>query len=490
VTDASPNPLPARVEVAIIGAGPGGLYAGIALRKAGVADFVLLEKAADVGGTWWHNRYPGAECDVQSHLYSYTFEPKLDWSRPYAGQAEILEYIRHVADKYEMRPHCRFGTEIIKATWDEASAEWRLETRNGETIRASVVISAMGMFNDIVIPDIPGLQSFQGTTFHTARWPDNYDLSGQRVAIIGSAASAVQTIPEIAPAVAQLDLYQRTPQWVLPKEDEPFTKAQLQHFNEHPEAVAAHRAELYRQLESVILFQDEDMLAASERAGMENIAQVEDPELRARLTPTMNYGCRRPLLSNKFYPTFNRDNVELVDCGIARVSASAIIGGDGRPREVDTIIFATGFETTRFLSCIDVRGRGGLTINEAWRDGAQAYLGMTTSNFPNLFMLYGPNTNNGSLIYMLELEVDYIVDHITRMREQQLAWIDVRPEAMAAYNDALQQDIAGITVWGADCRGYYRAESGRVVTQLPYDMTTFRAKTRAQDASAYESSST
>jgi len=485
--DKASNTIPNRVEVAVIGAGPGGLYAGIALRKAGINDFILIEKAADVGGTWWHNRYPGAECDVQSHLYSYTFEPKLDWSRPYAGQAEILEYIRHVADKYELREDCRFGTEIVKATWDEETAHWCLESSGGEEIRAPIVISAMGMFNDIVIPDIAGMDSFRGTSFHTARWPEDHDLGDQRVAIIGSAASAVQTIPEIAPQVAHLDIYQRTPQWVLPKEDEPFSEQQLLEFRQHPETVAAHREELYRQLEKMILFQDQNMLAASERAGLENIALVNDPELRKRLTPDMNYGCRRPLLSNKYYPTFNRDNVELVDSEIHHVSAHGIVDVDGTSRAADTIIFATGFATTRFLSCIEVRGRGGLTIDEAWRDGAQAYLGITTSNFPNMFMLYGPNTNNGSLIYMLELEVDYIVAHISRMRAERLAWIDVRPAAMAAYNESLQQDIANISVWGADCRGYYRAESGRVVTQLPYDMTTFRAKTLAHDVGAYES---
>lgn len=487
--DLSVRTVPATTEVAVIGAGPGGLCAGIELQRAGIDDFVILEKASSVGGTWWHNRYPGAECDVQSHLYSYTFEPKSDWSRPYAGQAEILAYLQHVAEKYQMLPRCRFGVEIRSARWDEVRSAWCLETTAGQQLEAKIVISAIGMFNDIATPEIPGLDEFAGTLFHTARWPDDHDLTGERVAVIGSAASAVQTIPEIAPAVAQLDVYQRTPQWVLPKADDPFTTQELQRFREDPEALPAHRKEIYAQLEATILFDDPKMLAEAEAAGLRNLAQVQDPELRRRLTPSMHYGCRRPLLSNRYYPTFNRANVELVDCGIQGIVSNGIIDGKGRTHPTDTIILATGFETTRFLSSIDVTGRDGVHIRDAWQDGAQAYLGVTTAGFPNLFMLYGPNTNNGSLIYMLELEVAYIIRHVQRMIRDGLAWIDVRREAMDAYNAQLQRDIAGVSVWAADCRGYYRAESGRVVTQLPYNMTMWRQRTSAPDADAYEEAS-
>ncbi len=473
--------------MAVIGAGPGGLCAGIELQRAGLDDFVILEKAPSVGGTWWHNRYPGAECDVQSHLYSYTFEPKPDWSRPYAAQAEILRYLEHVADKYQMLPRCRFGVEICSARWDQDRSVWHLQTTADQHLEANIVISAIGMFNDIATPDIPGLEEFAGTRFHTARWPEDHDLTGERVAVIGSAASAVQTIPEIAPLVAHLDVYQRTPQWVLPKADEPFTEQELQRFREDPDAVPAQREKIYAQLEATILFDDAEMLAESEAAGLRNLAQVEDPDLRRRLTPSMRYGCRRPLLSNCYYPAFNRPNVELVDCGIERIETNGIVDGNGRTRPTDTIILATGFETTRFLSSIDVTGRDGLHIRDAWRDGAQAYRGITTAGFPNLFMIYGPNTNNGSLIYMLELEVAYIIRHIRDMIRNDLAWIDVRPEFMDTYNTQLQQDIAGVTVWAADCRGYYRAESGRVVTQLPYNMTMWRQQTSVPDADAYES---
>jgi cation diffusion facilitator CzcD-associated flavoprotein CzcO len=386
-----------------------------------------------------------------------------------------------------MLPSCRFGVEVSAARWDEDRCVWHLETASGQRLEAAAVISAIGMFNDIAVPDIDGLDTFQGTLFHTARWQDDHDLTGERVAIVGSAASAVQTIPEIAPIVAELDVYQRTPQWVLPKADDPFTEAELARFRDEPEAMAEHRQTLYEQLEAAILFDDEEMLAESEAAGLRNLALVRDPALRRRLTPSMRYGCRRPLLSNKYYPTFNRDNVSLVDCGISRIVPEGIIGGDGKLRPVDTIILATGFETTRFVSAIDLVGRGGLHIDDAWRDGAQAYLGMVTSGFPNLFMIYGPNTNNGSLIYMLELEVAYIVRQLLRMRREGADWIDVRRDVMDAYNEQLQRDIAGVDVWAGDCGGYYRAGSGRVVTQLPYNMTRWRQMTTCQDGDAYDS---
>ncbi len=237
--------LPAQTKVLIIGAGPGGLCAGIQLARAGITDFVIVEKAAGVGGTWWHNRYPGAECDVESHLYSFSFAPKPDWSRPYAGQVEIRQYVEHVATTYGMLPYCRFGVEVQSARWLEGTAQWRVQMTDGRVITTRVLISAIGMFNDIATPDIPGLSSFAGTSFHTARWLDDYDLRGKRVALIGSAASAVQTAPEIAPVVAQLDLYQRTPQWVVPKKDTPFTDDELAYFRTHPDAVRAHRDELF-----------------------------------------------------------------------------------------------------------------------------------------------------------------------------------------------------------------------------------------------------
>lgn len=475
-----------QVTVLVIGAGPGGLCAGITLERAGITDFVIVEKASGVGGTWWHNRYPGAECDVQSHLYSFSFEPKADWSRPYAGQAEIRRYVEHVAVKYGMLPYCHFNTEVRSLRWDDAATSWRVTLADGQQVSARFVISAIGMFNEIAVPEIPGLDDFAGTMFHTARWQDDHDLAGERVAIIGSAASAVQTAPEIAPVVAQLDLYQRTPQWVLPKKDAPFSEEELQAFRDDPSKVAALRQEIWRQLEAAILFDDPQLNASSEHAALRNIDVVRDPDLRKRLTPDWRYGCRRPLLSNLYYPMFNRDNVRLIDDGIARVVPEGIITGRGEMRPTDTIILATGFQTTLYLSALDVTGRNGLHIRDAWRDGAIAYQGITSAGFPNLFMVYGPNTNNNSLITMLELETDYAVRHISRLLDSGRRRSEIRADVMNAWNEKLQRDIAKVAVWRSDCRGYYHAPSGRIVTQFPYTMTTYGQMLAVDDRGCYD----
>jgi len=463
-------------RVAIIGAGPGGLCTGIQLRNRGIEDFVILEKAEGVGGTWWHNRYPGAECDVKSHLYSFTFEPKPDWSRPYAQQPEILAYLELCAEKYGLYPFIRFGDAVASAHWDDGTATWTLTCESGQRVRARTVVSALGMFNDIAYPDIPGMDAFEGTCFHSARWNHDHDLSGERVAVIGSAASAVQFIPEIAPKVGELAIYQRTANWVLPKEDTPYTEAELEHFRRHPEAVAALRQEIRDELEGFITFSDPETLRKSEEACLENMSVVEDPELRRKLVPTHPFGCKRPLLSNLYYPVFNQPHVELVTESIARLTPTGVVTADGVERPADTVIYATGFHTQRYLSAIEVTGRDGLSLNEAWRDGAEAYLGMTTAGFPNLFMLYGPNTNNGSLLYMLELQVDYALRQMHRLEEERLAWLDVRPEVMARYNEGLQEDIGQVDVWQAGCNGYYRAPSGKVVTQWPHNMAEFERR--------------
>ena len=474
------------VRVAVIGAGPGGLCAGIRLRQSGIDDFLILEKADGVGGTWWHNRYPGAECDVQSHLYSFSFEPKLDWSRPYAGQKEILAYLEHCADKYDLEGFIRFGDAVRTVRWDEASVSWTLATESGKTVRARVVVGAQGMFNEPAYPDIPDLERFPGVVFHSARWDHGHRLEGSRVAVIGSAASAVQFIPEIAPEVAELTVYQRTANWVLPKADTPFSDAELDHFRRHPQAVAELRRQIQSDLDGFITFSDPNALRAAEEAGLRNLSVVEDPETRRKLVPRHPFGCKRPLLSNLYYPVFNEPHVTLVTTPIAEIRPGGVVTEDGVERGADTLILATGFRTGRYLSAIDVTGRGGVRLADAWRDGARAYLGMTTSGFPNLFMLYGPNTNNGSILYMLERQVDYVLRALRRLDEERLAWMDVRPQVMDRYNDQLQHDIDQVAVWQAGCNGYYRAPSGRVVTQWPHTMAEFTRRADRDDAGAFE----
>lgn len=474
------------LRIAIIGAGPGGLCAAIQLQRAGFEDYVLLEKAAGVGGTWFYNRYPGCACDIPSHLYSFSFEIKRDWSRPYAPQPEILAYMEHCAEKYGLLPHCRFGNGVQGARWNEDGARWTLALEGGERLEADVVVSALGMFNEFAWPEIEGLDSFQGTRFHTARWDWDHDLSGERIGVIGSAASAVQAVPEIVKQAEQVHLFQRSANWVMPKADEPFTSEQLEAFRGDPQAALSVRQEIYQQVDGGMTFSDPDALAKLEAAGLAAIEVVKDPELRRQLRPQHPFGCKRPLLSNNYYAAFNRPNLELVTEPIARVTPNGIVTRDGTERQLDTLICATGFSATKYLSAIDVRGRGGQPIDEAWSDGARAYLGICTAGFPNLFMIYGPNTNNGSILEMIEGQVDYTVQQIARIADEGLAWIDVRPEPMERYNEEIQQAISRVAVWQADCNGYYRTPSGRIVTQWPYSMSEFRKRTAHPDLEAYQ----
>jgi cation diffusion facilitator CzcD-associated flavoprotein CzcO len=473
-------------RIVIIGAGPGGLCMAIRLKQAGFEDFTIVEKSEGVGGTWYHNRYPGCACDIPSHLYSFSFEIKRDWTCPYAPQPEIRAYMDHCAEKYDLLKHCRFGSGVHSAVWDERQAHWTLGLESGDSIEAEIVVSAIGMFNGLNWPAIPGLDSFAGTTFHSARWNWDHDLQGKTVGVIGSAASAIQFIPEIVKEAGQVYYYQRTANWVMPKEDVPFTEDQLEQFRTDPNASTAMRDAIYQGVDQGMTFSDPAALADMEKLGLAAIEIVEDAALREKLTPQHPFGCKRPLLSNEYYPAFNEKNLELVTDPIERVSEDSIVTSDGKARKVDTLIIATGFSTTKYLSAIDVTGRGGQHIEEAWSDGAQAYLGITTAGFPNLFMLYGPNTNNGSILTMIESQVDYALRQIERITQERLAWIDVRPEPMARYNEEVQKAIEGVSVWQASCNGYYRSPSGRVVTQWPFSMSEFDRRTNQPDDDAYE----
>ncbi|MEZ4282641.1 MAG: NAD(P)/FAD-dependent oxidoreductase [Myxococcota bacterium] len=474
------------MRIAIIGAGPGGLCMAKRLLDLGHRDFVILERSDAVGGTWQRNRYPGCECDVESALYSFSFAPKPDWSKPYATQPEILAYMQGVAERFGLLPFIRFGAGVRRADWDEASAQWTLTLESGARERAEIVVSAIGMFNALVRPAIEGLDRFAGTLFHSAEWPRDHDLAGERVAVIGSAASAVQLVPEIRKVARQVHLFQRTANWILPKEDVPYTAEQLEHFRRSPEAVAARRASVQAFLDEFITFANAKQIESARQAAIRNLEQVKDPVLREKLRPTHEYGCKRGLLSNDYYPAFNEPNLELVTEPIARLDAHAVVTADGRAREVDTVILATGFDATRFLSAIEVVGRGGRSIEDAWRSGAEAYLGITTSGFPNLFMLYGPNTNNGSILAMIESQVEHVLGHVQRFEREGLAWTDVRPEAMAAFNDEIQHGIDAIGVWQSGCNGYYKSASGRIVTQWPFTMAEFQRRTARIDPAAFE----
>jgi len=478
---------PAReLRIAIIGAGPGGLWMAIRLQEGGFRDFVLLEKADGVGGTWYHNRYPGCACDIPSQLYSFSFEIKRDWSRPYASQPEILAYMEALAEKYELLPHCRFGNGVRSALWDEGQARWTLKLESGDAVEAEIVVSAIGMFNEFGWPDIEGLDSFQGKRIHSARWDWDHDLAGETIGVVGSAASAVQLVPEIVKKAKQVHLFQRTANWVLPKLDTPYTEDERENFRTDPNLALTLRDEIFKQVDGGMTFADPAALAQMETYGLGNIEGVEDPELRAKLRPQHPFGCKRPLLSNEYYPAFNRPNLKLVTEAIDCIAPEGIRTADGVEHRVDTLIIATGFSTTKYLSAIDGTGRGGQSIGDAWDDGAHAYLGITTAGFPNLFMLYGPSTNNGSILTMIECQVNYALRQIQRIADESLAWIDVRPEPMERYNEEVQQAIGNVAVWQADCNGYYRSKSGRIVTQWPFSMSEFKERTSKSDEDAFE----
>jgi cation diffusion facilitator CzcD-associated flavoprotein CzcO len=472
---------------AIIGAGAGGICAGIKLLDSGRKDFLIFDRAPRVGGTWHRNTYPGAACDIASHLYCYSFAPSPDWTRPYAPQPEIQRYLERVAHEYGLTDHLRLGVGVESARWDERWARWSLRLDSGDTLETRFVISAMGMFGKIAVPDIAGLDGFQGRRFHSAEWDHDHDLGGERVAVIGSAASAVQFVPEIAREVAQLYVFQRTPNWVLPKEDVPYSSAEIEAFRTDPELMEKRREQIYNVVEVGLDYTNPDVMKGAEGIGRNALEVVRDPVVRARLTPDHPFGCKRPLLSNDYLQTFNRDNVELVVDPIERITADAVVTADGRSRVVDTIVLATGFATTSYVSAIEVEGRERLQIRDAWSDGPAAYLGLTVSGFPNLFMLYGPNTNGGnSIILMLEHQVEYMVRLLDALEDSGQDWIDVRREVMDAFNDALQSELDGIAVWQASCNGYYRSASGRIVTQWPYNFSKYRARIDRDSLASFE----
>ncbi|GII62710.1 flavin-binding monooxygenase [Sphaerisporangium krabiense] len=469
------------LNVAIIGAGFGGLCMAIQLRKAGVTSYTIFEKAERLGGTWRDNTYPGAACDVPSHLYSYSFEQGHDWSRRYPRQPEILAYLDRCAGKYGVHRRLRLGAEVTAAVFDEAAGRWRVTTADGEHGPFDVVVSGVGQLNRPRLPDIPGLGEFEGTSFHSARWDHGHDLAGRRVAVIGNGSSAAQFIPRVAPVVARLDVYQRTPSWVIPKPDGAYGPGLRAAFRHLPPLRSANRRRVNRFIESVVypaLVDGWSRPLMTRRATEHLRKQVPDPALRARLTPAYPIGCKRIVLDDDYYPALTRPNVEVVTDPITRVTRHGIETAGGTLREVDTIIFATGFLTTDFLAPIEVVGRGGRRLGEAWKDGAEAYLGMAVPGFPNLFLLYGPNTNLGhnSIILMIEAQVRYIMGCLPLLGAH--GPMEVRPAAMDAWRRALEGALAR-TVWQADCASWYKNAAGRVTNNWPGPAAAYRRITRS-----------
>jgi cation diffusion facilitator CzcD-associated flavoprotein CzcO len=468
-----------RPSVAILGAGAGGLAMGIALRRAGFEHFTIFEKSDGVGGTWRDNTYPNAACDVPSLLYSYSFAPNHDWSRTYATQPEILAYLEHCADTYGLRSHLRCETEIRAARWDEEAQCWRLRAATGEEYTADVLVSGLGMLNVPHVPDIPGRDRFRGRSYHSARWDHSDDLAGKRVAVIGTGASAIQFVPAIAPATKQLKVFQRSPCWVLPKLDPEYTDADREGFARRRLRTRLQRWKIWWTYERANFDADADSTKQQTAFGASYIARkVEDPELRAALTPDFPVGCKRPLISREWYPTLVRENVRVVTEPIAEITETGVRTADGEEHEVDTIVFGTGFKANEYLSSIEIFGRDGRRLHDDWASGAEAYLGTTVAGYPNLFLLYGPNTNGvNSIIFIHEAQAHYVVRALRSMKRRRLGSVEVRPEVMQRYNDRIQAAMPG-TVWVAGCNNYFSTSDGKVVTQLPYSGGRYWLRTR------------
>ncbi|MFD0691653.1 flavin-containing monooxygenase [Actinomadura fibrosa] len=471
-------------SVVIIGSGFGGIGMAIRLRQAGIEDVVVLEKADGLGGTWRDNTYPGAACDVPSHLYSFSFERKTDWTRRFPPQREILDYLWHCARKYGVLDKVRFGTEVTEARFDEDAALWRVSTAGGE-LEARVLVSACGQLNRPELPPIEGVGSFAGTSFHSARWDHGAELAGKRIAVVGTGASAIQIVPEIAKEAAELRLFQRSAPYVIDKPDREYRTWEQAVLRRVPVLYTLSRARIYALYESRALgfVKYPKLMGALEKRFRETLDEgVPDPALRAALVPDYRMGCKRILISSDYYPALTRPNVELVTAPIERVTPSGIRTADGREHPADVIVYATGFSTSGFLAPMKVVGRGGWELNEAWRDGAEAHLGITVSGFPNLFLLYGPYTNLGhnSIIYMLESQFRYVLGCVDALRRHRLDWIDVRPDVQDAFTREMQDRLRS-TVWEAGCKSWYMNESGKVVNNWPGFTFAYRRATRRPD---------
>lgn len=455
----------ATPRIVILGAGMSGLCMAIRLKQAGITSFTIFEKAGGLGGTWWDNTYPGAQCDVRSHLYSYSFELYPDWTRTYAPQAEIQRYMQHCAQKYSLLPHIRFNCEIVAGRFTAEQGVWLLRTRDGEEITANIFICSSGPLSQPRYPEIPGLDKFQGKLFHSSRWDHDYDFAGKRVAVIGNAASAVQLIPQIAPSTQRLFVFQRSANWIIPRPDRAYTSVEKALFR-IPAIGRFHRFLLYWLHEMNRLAFNRDSLAAklaSMGAARHLRKQIPDEKLRAALRPDYPLGCKRVLISNDYYPTLLRSNVELVTAPIEQVTATGITTSDGQTRALDAIICATGFDAVRMLSSIHIEGVSGNTLADIWKQGPEAYHGVTVAGFPNLFLLLGPNTGQGhtSTLLYIEAQVDYIIRCIEELAKRNRAYLAVKSEVMARHNDELQKQLTH-SVWATGCGSWYKTKEGKI----------------------------
>lgn len=481
-----------QVKVAIVGGGFGGLCMAIKLREAGIDDFILLEKREDVGGTWRENSYPGAACDVQSHMYSFSFEGNPEWSHRYSGQQEIHEYIQRVTDKHSIRDFTRFNSEVVGAHFDETHAHWTLNLKDGSQIVCQHWVLASGPLHVPSFPNIKGLDTFKGKVIHSSQWDHDYDLSGKKIVSIGTGASAVQYIPEVAKSAGQLTVVQRTPPWIIPRDERAYSGMSKWMFRAFPALRKLHRLRLYLSNEARVLpifnpriaRMGEPLLKAFIRY------QVKDKALAEKLTPSYTLGCKRILISNAYYPTFTRDNVSLVTEGIEEIREDRIVFKDGSEEKMDCLLLGTGFITDPriYMKEFPITGLSGHNLQDDWKDAAEAYLGTTVSGYPNMFQLVGPNTGLGhnSIIFMIECQVRYIMDAIAKLDQKGAAYMDVKADVMDAFNEKMQSELKG-TVWqNGGCSSWYQQADGRNTALWPHATFQFMYRTRKVSAEDYQ----
>jgi cation diffusion facilitator CzcD-associated flavoprotein CzcO len=473
-------------RVVVIGAGFGGIGMGVALKQAGIDDFLIVDQARELGGTWRDNTYPGLCCDVPSHLYSFSFR-SWRWSGRFPPRAEILSYLRAVADEHGLGRHLRLGCGVKAAEFDEQNAAWNLTLADGDTLQATAVISAVGQLSRPAFPGIPGRGDFTGPSWHSARWDHGVSLAGQRVAVIGTGASAIQFVPKIAKQAAHTDVYQRSAPYVLPKSDRAYGRVDQALWETFPLIRKADRLRifLYGELLTSGFVLSPKMLAAPRLLWRRQLRAITDPELRARCIPDYVMGCKRVVFSNDWYPTLARPDVDLITDTIVRIAPGGVVAG-GTQRPADVIIYGTGFRTTEFLQPMSVTGAGGRRLDQAWRGGAEAYLGITVTGFPNFFLLYGPNTNLGgnSIIYMLEGQIRYVASALRAQRDQRLGWLDVRPEVQAAFN-VWVREASRTSVWETGCHNWYTTADGRNTSNWPVQTFMYRYRVRHFDLCDY-----
>ncbi|MFL5318401.1 MAG: flavin-containing monooxygenase, partial [Myxococcaceae bacterium] len=475
-------------RIAIAGSGFGGLGMAIRLKQTGQNDFVLFERAADVGGVWRDNSYPGCACDVQSHLYSFSFAQNPSWTRAYSPQGEIHAYLKDCAHKFELLPHCRFNHEVTDAAWDDSAQLWRIQTSQG-AFTADVFIAGVGALSDPSIPKLPGLEKFKGKVMHSARWDHSHELSGRKVAVIGTGASAIQFVPAIQPKVGKLSLFQRTAPWVLPRRDRAITEGQRSLFAKSRLALRMKRALIYLPRELMVLgFRNPSVIKLAHKLAVKHLErQIKDPVLRAKVTPNYTLGCKRVLISDDYLRSLDKPNVDVVTDAIREVREGSIVTSDGAEHEVETIIFGTGFHVTDMPLAKYVRGRDGRTLQEVWKGSPKAHLGITVAGCPNFFILQGPNTGLGhsSVITMLEAQFEHILAALRFLDGTNYAAVEPTAYAQERFVAEVDRKMAG-TVWTAGgCASWYLDETGRNSTLWPTFVGSYRRRVASFDPNEY-----